>query len=158
MKPLAIRCYPFCRTWMRVPRRACFLQPPNRAAVTRKPLLLSHTVLATSFARSVSTEHATRVAQTGGVVGIFPVNSGGYHGMTGYVDNIERMIKAVGVDHVGIGTDMDGISPPSFVAYDDYAEWPSVTGALLARGYSRDDVAKVAGGNFLRVFDEVIAT
>ena len=44
------------------------------------------------------------------------------------------------------------------MAYDDYAEWPSVTGALLARGYSRDDVAKVAGGNFLRVFDEVIAT
>ncbi len=126
--------------------------------VTRKPLLLSHTVLATSFARSVSTEHARLVAQTGGVVGIFPVNSGGYHGMTGYVDNIERMIKAIGVDHVGIGTDMDGISPPSFVAYDDYAEWPSVTGALLARGYSRDDVAKVAGGNFLRVFDEVIAT
>ena len=98
------------------------------------------------------------LAMVGGVVGIFPVNSGGYHGMTGYVDNIERMIKAVGVDHVGIGTDMDGISPPSFVAYDDYAEWPSVTGALLARGYSRDDVAKVAGGNFLRVFDEVIAT
>ena len=74
------------------------------------------------------------VAETGGVIGIFPVNSGGYHGLTGYVDNIERMIKAVGVDHVGIGTDMDGISPPSFVAFDDYAEWPSVTGALLARG------------------------
>ena len=109
-------------------------------------------------ARSVTAEHARLVAKTGGVIGIFPVNSGGYHGLTGYVDNVERMIRAIGVDHVGIGTDMDGISPPSFVAIDDYAEWPSVTAALLARGYSREDVAKVAGGNFLRVFDEVIAT
>jgi microsomal dipeptidase-like Zn-dependent dipeptidase len=51
-----------------------------------------------------------------------------------------------------------GISPPSFVAYDDYAEWPSVTGSLLARGYSREDVAKVAGGNFLRLFGDVTST
>ena len=90
--------------------------------------------------------------------GIFPVNSGGYHGLAGYIENIDRMIKTVGVDHVGIGTDMDGISPPSFVAYDDYADWPSVTGGLLARGYSREDVAKVSSGNFVRVFRESAAT
>jgi len=59
--------------------------------------------------------------------------------------------------HVGLGTDMDGISPPSFVAFDDYAEWPSVTAGLLARGYSREEVAKVSGGNFLRLFREVAA-
>jgi len=47
---------------------------------------------------------------------------------------------------VGIGTDMDGISPPSFLAYDDYSEWPSIGAALLARGRSREDVAKVVGG------------
>jgi membrane dipeptidase len=127
------------------------------AAVTRKPLLLSHTVLETGWARSVTAEHARLVAGTGGVVGIFPVNSGGYHGLPGYVDHIERMIKTVGVDHVGIGTDMDGISPPSFVAVDDYGDWPSVTGALLARGHSREDVTKVAGGNFLRVYQQVAA-
>ena len=46
------------------------------------------------------------------------------------------MIEIVGVDHVGVGTDMDGISPPAFVAYDDYAEWPSIGAALLARGRS----------------------
>jgi membrane dipeptidase len=127
-------------------------------AVTRKPLLLSHTVLYTGWARSVTAEHARLVAGTGGVIGIFPVTSGNYYGLTGYVEHIDRMIKTVGIDHVGIGTDMDGISPPSFLSFDDYAEWPSVTGALLARGYSRDDVAKVAGGNFLRVFAEVAAS
>jgi membrane dipeptidase len=128
------------------------------AATTRKPLMLSHTVLYTGWARSVTVEHAKLVAGTRGVIGIFPVNSGGYHGLAGYVENIDRMIKTVGVDQVGIGTDMDGISPPSFVAYNDYADWPSVTGGLLARGYSREDVAKVAGGNFLRVFRESAAT
>jgi membrane dipeptidase len=127
-------------------------------ATTRKPLMLSHTVLYLGWARSVSSEHARLVARTNGVIGIFPVNSGGYQGLAGYVENIDRMIKTVGVDHVGIGTDMDGISPPSFVAYDDYANWPSVTGGLLARGYSREDVAKVSGGNFLRVFRESAAT
>jgi membrane dipeptidase len=126
-------------------------------AVTRKPLLLSHTVLETGSARSVSSEHARLVAGTGGVIGIFPVNSGGYHGLTGYVEHVVRMIRAIGIDHVGLGTDMDGISPPSFVAFDDYAEWPSVTAGLLARGYSREEVAKVAGGNFLRLFREVAA-
>ena len=68
-----------------------------------------------------------------------------------------RMIETVGVDHVGIGTDMDGISPASFASFDDYAEWPSITASLLARGYSREDVAKVAGENFLRVYRDVAA-
>ena len=67
------------------------------------------------------------------------------------------MIDAVGVDHVGIGTDMDGISPPAFVSFTDYGEWPSITGTLLARGYSREEVAKVMGGNFLRVYRASVA-
>ncbi|HEY2993564.1 MAG TPA: membrane dipeptidase [Methylomirabilota bacterium] len=125
--------------------------------VTRKPLLLSHTVLKTNFARSISAEHARLVAKTNGVIGIFPVNSGGYYGFSGYVEHIVRMIKAVGVDHVGIGTDMDGISPPSFVSYTDYSQWPSIPAALLAQGYSREDVGKVIGGNFLRVYRESAA-
>ena len=52
---------------------------------------------------------------------------------------------------------MDGISPPAFVSSTDYGEWPSITGTLLARGYSRDDVAKVMGGNFLRVYRASVA-
>ena len=96
------------------------------------------------------------MAQRGGVIGIFPVNSY-YHGFRGYIDHIVRMIETVGVDHVGIGTDMDGISPASFASFDDYAEWPSITASLLARGYSREDVAKVAGENFLRVYREAAA-
>ena len=119
-------------------------------------LILSHTVLETRFARSISREHARLVAGKGGVIGIFPVNSS-YHGFAGYIQHIERMMGVVGADHVGIGTDMDGISPPSFVSYEDYSEWPSIGAALLARGRSREDVTKVLGGNFRRVFEEVSA-
>ena len=50
-----------------------------------------------------------------------------------------------------------GISPPSFLSYDDYGEWPSIGAALLALGRSREDVAKVMGGNFLRLLREVAA-
>jgi membrane dipeptidase len=132
--------------------------PGVRAAVevSRKPLLLSHTVLGSGWARSVTREHARLVASRGGLIGIFPVNSG-YQGFAGYIEHIVQMVEAVGPDHVGIGTDMDGISPPSFVSYDDYGEWPSIGAALLARGRSREDVAKVMGGNFLRLFREVAA-
>src|SRR5882724_6859640 len=128
----------------------------DAVAVTTKPVILSHTVLETSFARSISRAHGQLLARNGGVIGIFPVNST-YHGFAGYIAHIERMIAAVGVDHVGIGTDMDGISPPSFLAWDDYREWPSVGAALLSRGRSREDVAKVLGTNFRRVFAEVAA-
>jgi membrane dipeptidase len=128
----------------------------DAVAVAKKPVILSHTVLETPFARSISRAHGQLVAKNGGVIGIFPVNST-YRGFSGYIIHIERMIGAVGVDHVGIGTDMDGISPASFVAWDDYREWPSIGAALLARGHSRADVAKVLGGNFRRVFAEIAA-
>ena len=130
-----------------------------RAAVevSSRPLLLSHTVLDVPWARAVSREHARLVAGRGGVIGVFPVNAG-YQGFAGYLEHIDRMIAAVGADHVGVGTDMDGISPPSFVSFTDYAQWPSIGAALLARGRSREDVAKVMGGNFVRLFQEAAAT
>jgi len=128
----------------------------DAVAVTAQPVILSHTVLETPLARSISRAHGELVAKNGGVIGIFPVNSS-YQGFSGYITHIERMIDAVGVDHVGVGTDMDGISPPSFVAWDDYSDWPSIGAALIARGHPPDDVAKVLGGNFRRVFAAVSA-
>jgi len=118
--------------------------------VTRKPLRLSHTVLQTNFARSISAEHAPLVAKTGGVIGIFPVNSGGYYGFSGYVEHIIRMIKVAGVDHVGLGSDFDGItSVPRQL--EDVSMYPNITQGLLDRGYGDEDIQKILGGNLLRV-------
>jgi membrane dipeptidase len=68
------------------------------------------------------------------------------------VDHIEHMVKIAGIDHVGIGSDFDGVDslPEGLTGID---QLPNLTRALLERGRSDDDVKKILGGNFLRVFE-----
>lgn len=73
--------------------------------------------------------------------------------VTRLVDHIDHIVKLVGVDHVGIGSDFDGVqSTLSDLA--DVSELPNLTGELLKRGYSASDVEKILGGNMLRVMAE----
>lgn len=67
------------------------------------------------------------------------------------VDHIDYIVKLVGVDFVGLGSDFDGIeSSPK--GLDGVQDFPKITAELLKRGYSEKDIAKILGGNFLRVF------
>jgi membrane dipeptidase len=66
------------------------------------------------------------------------------------IDNIEYIIKLVGVDYVGLGSDFDGIESAP-LGLDDVTRYPLITKALVDRGYSKDDITKILGGNFLRV-------
>jgi membrane dipeptidase len=70
------------------------------------------------------------------------------------VDHIDYIVKLVGVDHVGIGSDFDGIQA---VPHDlsTVADFPNLTAELLKRGYTADDVNKILGGNILRVLEAV---
>ncbi len=70
------------------------------------------------------------------------------------IDHIDYIAKLVGVDHVGIGSDFDGISVTP-LDMDDVTFLPNITKKLLERGYSPEDVKKILGGNFLRVFKQV---
>ena len=73
------------------------------------------------------------------------------------IDHFDYGIKVAGIDHVGIGTDFDGIPvPPDGI--DSAADLPKVTVALMARGYTAEDMKKLLGGNLLRVFREVQGT
>jgi membrane dipeptidase len=67
------------------------------------------------------------------------------------IDHIDYIVKLVGADYVGLGSDFDGIesSPQGLDGVEDY---PKITEALLKRGYSKKDIYKILGGNFLRVF------
>ena len=68
---------------------------------------------------------------------------------------IDHVVKVAGIDHVGIGSDFDGISLVPH-GLEDVSKVPNLTAALLKRGYSEDDIRKIMGGNFLRVIQEVV--
>jgi len=67
------------------------------------------------------------------------------------IDHIDHIVKLIGVDHVGLGSDFDG-SESSPKGLDGVEDYPKITKALLERGYSKTDVEKILGGNFIRVF------
>jgi len=71
------------------------------------------------------------------------------------IDHIDHIAKVAGVDHVGIGSDFDGISGQLPEGMNSAADLPKITEALMARGYSAEDCRKILGGNLLRVFREV---
>jgi len=69
------------------------------------------------------------------------------------VDHIDHVVRLVGVDYVGIGSDFDGGGGLS--GCNDVSQFPNITRELLVRGYSEEDILKIWGGNFFRVFREV---
>ena len=70
------------------------------------------------------------------------------------VDHIEHVINLVGIDYVGIGSDYDGIEMPP-AGLEDVSKLEVITRELRYRGYSDNDIKKVLGENFLRVFTQV---
>ncbi len=75
--------------------------------------------------------------------------------LSSMIDHIDHIAKVAGVDHVGLGSDFDGVSGATPAGLDSAADLPKITQALLDRGYSADDIRKILGGNLLRVFREV---
>ena len=67
------------------------------------------------------------------------------------LDHLDYIVKLVGVDHVGMGSDFDGIEAPP-LELNGVEDYPLITKALLERGYSKKDIRKILGGNFIRVF------
>jgi membrane dipeptidase len=72
------------------------------------------------------------------------------------IDHFDHVIQIAGIDHIGIGTDFDGI-PVLPEGIDSAADLPKVIAALTARGYTADNLQKLLGGNLLRVFRDVQA-
>ena len=74
--------------------------------------------------------------------------------LSSLIDHIDHIAKVAGIDHVGLGSDFDGVSGATPQGIDSAADLPKITQALLDRGYSADDIRKILGGNVLRVFRE----
>ena len=71
------------------------------------------------------------------------------------IDHIDHIAKVAGIDHVGLGSDFDGVSGATPQGIDSAADLPKITQSLLDRGYSAEDIKKILGGNLMRVFREV---
>lgn len=70
------------------------------------------------------------------------------------IDHFDHIVKVAGIDHVGLGSDFDGI-PTVPIGMEDISKLPNITYELLKRGYSEKDVRKVLGENFMRAFAQV---
>ncbi len=127
------------------------------AAVTTKPLVLSHTSLAMApgeRSRLISPDHARVIAGTGGVIGIWPPMSR-FPDMAALATGIARMVDVAGIDHVGLGTDMGGLVGPAI--FSSYRDLPALAAALRAHGFQSADMRKLLGGNYRRVFTASLA-
>jgi len=69
------------------------------------------------------------------------------------IEHIDHAVKVAGADHVGLGSDFDGATMP--LGMEDVSKLPKITEALLAKGYTQQDVTKILGGNILRVMEAV---
>jgi len=68
------------------------------------------------------------------------------------LDHFDHVVKIAGIDHVGIGSDYDGVGDSLPVGLKSVADYPRLVQGLLDRGYDRDAIRKVLGGNMLRVW------
>lgn len=70
-------------------------------------------------------------------------------------DHIDHVVDLVGIDHVGLGSDYDGVGPTLPEGLKDPSDYPNLIAELLKRGYSEEDIQKVCSGNVFRVWNEV---
>jgi membrane dipeptidase len=92
------------------------------------------------------------VADAGGVIGLWPLARPPL-GLDAVLDDVEYACRLVGVDHVGIGTDMAGLRTAT--ALPSYREFPALRAGLAARGLATADLQRLLGGNLMRLFGEV---
>ncbi|MGH8063219.1 MAG: membrane dipeptidase, partial [Pseudoxanthomonas sp.] len=71
------------------------------------------------------------------------------------LDQIDYAVKLIGIDHVGLGSDFDGVSGNLPKGLHNVADYPNLVAGLQARGYKDDELKKILGGNLLRVWSAV---
>ncbi len=129
-------------------------------ATSKNPIIASHSGVYAlrNHYRNLADTQIKAIAQRGGVIGVvfypsFLVSSGQAR-LDNVVQHIDYIKNLVGVDYIAVGSDFDGIETTP-VGLEDVSRFPALTEALLQKGYTKQDVRKILGENFMRVFRAV---
>lgn len=129
---------------------------------SKQPIIASHSGVdgVRVSPRNLSNDMLKLLSVNGGVVGVlfYPpfLENSGRADLASVVKHVDHAAKVAGIDHVGLGSDFDGLdkAPPTGLA--DASRFPAITAELRKRGYKDADIIKVLGGNFMRVFQQVL--
>lgn len=136
---------------------------------TSSPVLATHSNCKAlcSHHRNLTDEQIMALAETGGVLNLsfcagFIKNGVGFGNpetikkvtVEDWLDHLDHAVKLVDVEHVGIGSDLDGGC--GFPGLDDITKFPNLTEGMISRGYSNQEIVKILGSNNLRVFKKVL--
>jgi membrane dipeptidase len=124
-------------------------------AVSSHPVIFSHTgaLSLKKLDRHLDDEEIRAISRHGGVIGIWP-NGDALPELADMLDHVDYVRKLVGVEHVGIGSDLRGMSTYT-AGFGEEARFDALAEGLQARGYSPGEIEKVMGENFVRVWKEV---
>ncbi len=123
-------------------------------AESRRSVIFSHTAPSAlrKMSRHLEDKDLQAIATKGGVIGIWPTLQRRDTFET-FLTDVEYVKNLIGIDHVGVGTDLFGLDEHTSIP--THKEFALVPAGLLKRGYSENDVAKIVGGNFMRIFREI---
>jgi len=127
--------------------------------ITKNPIIATHSGVRAikNSTRNLYDSQIIDIANSGGVIGVvfYPPF---LTTVTAYIENviqhIDYIVNLVGIDYVAIGSDFDGIEVTP-VGLEDVSKFPALTLKLLEHGYSQEDVEKILGGNFMRIFEQM---
>jgi len=146
------------------------------------PVIATHTFCKALYnhPRGKSDEEIKYLAKKGGIIGI-SINPSfftrySHFSISNFLDHIDHVVRIVGINHIGIGTDWDTTLPPllkNFLTkfniysrwydwrketegYRDQRDWINIIKGLISRGYKEDEIKAIIGGNFLKIFKKVV--
>jgi membrane dipeptidase len=131
--------------------------------LSAKPLIYSHGHMVSTTphwtqsatrARAIPSDLARRVAEKGGVIGLWPLGSQ-FRSLDAYLSGLLAMVQALGPAHVGVGTDLFGLGGSTVIpGYEQFAELEEL---MMKRGLRTEDARNILGGNYLRVLGQALA-
>lgn len=127
--------------------------------ITKNPIIATHSGVRAikNHTRNLYDSQIIEIANSGGVIGVVfypPFLTTGTADIDDVIQHIDYIKNLVGIDYIAIGSDFDGIEVTP-VGLEDVSKFPALTLRLLERGYTQDEVEKILGGNFMRVFEKV---